>query len=140
VPNSWPQAFFLTNHPTLNEFWSPLIAAVISMLSLGGVISFICADLIIVPIHLSKVVRRPDVALPARRGHAHSSAMLGVEMESKPKPAIDPVCGMSVEMDTAEYRSFQKGETYYFCSAGRKEAFDKDPGKYIARPETGPAA
>src|SRR5258708_2251302 len=24
VPNSWWQAFFLTNNPTLNEFWSPL--------------------------------------------------------------------------------------------------------------------
>src|SRR5260370_5432051 len=33
VPNSWWQAFFLTDHPTLNEFWSPLIGPVISMLS-----------------------------------------------------------------------------------------------------------
>ena len=70
VPNSWWQAFFLTNHPTLNEFWSPLIGPVISMLSFvcsvgnvplavvlwnggisfGGVISFLFADLIILPI------------------------------------------------------------------------------------------
>jgi uncharacterized protein len=70
VPNAWWQAFFLTNHPTLNEFWSPLIGPVISMLSFvcsvgnvplavvlwnggisfGGVISFIFADLIILPI------------------------------------------------------------------------------------------
>jgi uncharacterized membrane protein YraQ (UPF0718 family)/YHS domain-containing protein len=70
VPNSWWQALFLTNHPTLNEFWSPLIGPVISMLSFvcsvgnvplaavlwnggisfGGVISFIFADLIILPI------------------------------------------------------------------------------------------
>ena len=70
VPNSWWQAFFLTNHPTLNEFWGPLIGPVISMLSFvcsvgnvplavvlwnggisfGGVISFIFADLIILPI------------------------------------------------------------------------------------------
>ena len=70
VPNSWWQAFFLTNHPSLNEFWSPLIAPVISMLSFvcsvgnvplavvlwnggisfGGVITFIFADLIILPI------------------------------------------------------------------------------------------
>jgi len=27
--------------------------------------------------------------------------------------------------------SFQKGDTYYFCSAGCKERFDKDPAKYI---------
>src|SRR5439155_263406 len=70
VPNTWWQAFFLTNHPTLNEFWSPLIGPVISMLSFvcsvgnvplavvlwnggisfGGVISFLFADLIILPI------------------------------------------------------------------------------------------
>src|SRR5437763_16551961 len=70
VPNSWWQAFFLTSHPTLNEFWSPLIGPVISMLrfvcsvgnvplavvlwnggiSFGGVISFLFADLIILPI------------------------------------------------------------------------------------------
>jgi YHS domain-containing protein/uncharacterized membrane protein YraQ (UPF0718 family) len=70
VPNSVWQAFFLTDHPTLNAFWSPLIGPVISMLSFvcsvgnvplavvlwnggisfGGVISFIFADLIILPI------------------------------------------------------------------------------------------
>jgi uncharacterized membrane protein YraQ (UPF0718 family) len=70
VPNSVWQAFFLTNNPTLNEFWGPLIGPVISMLSFvcsvgnvplavvlwnggisfGGVISFIFADLIILPI------------------------------------------------------------------------------------------
>jgi Cu+-exporting ATPase len=40
---------------------------------------------------------------------------------------------MSVDPQRAEYRSFQKGETYYFCSAGCKQTFDKDPAKYIAR-------
>ena len=50
--------------------------------------------------------------------------------------AIDPVCGMRVDTDRAEYRSFQKGDTYYFCSAGCKEAFDGDPGKYIGPPKT----
>ena len=49
-----------------------------------------------------------------------------------PATHIDPVCGMSVETERAEYRSFQKGETYYFCSAGCKETFDKDPARYIA--------
>jgi YHS domain-containing protein len=56
----------------------------------------------------------------------------GGEME-RPQAAIDPVCGMSVDPDHAEYRSFQEGVTYYFCSAGCKQTFDKDPGKFIAR-------
>jgi YHS domain-containing protein/uncharacterized membrane protein YraQ (UPF0718 family) len=294
VPNSWWQAFFLTNHPTLNAFWSPLIGPVISMLSFvcsvgnvplavvlwnggisfGGVISFIFADLIILPIiniyrkyyggrmslyllavsyaamalagflvggafqllglaptnhhvtvfetqptwnyttvldiaflvlmavmawrfvttggieMLRAHARRPETGAklvqdpvcgmsvdpataseqieyvgtthyfcsagcrskfekdPARyaaqamqvghAGHLGQSLVMaatpGGHMERQTS-AIDPVCGMSVDPNNAEYRSFQGGETYYFCSAGCKEAFDKDPGKYIARPK-----
>jgi uncharacterized membrane protein YraQ (UPF0718 family) len=70
VPDSFWQALFLTDHPTLNQFWGPLIGPFISMLSFvcsvgnvplaavlwnggisfGGVISFIFADLVILPI------------------------------------------------------------------------------------------
>ena len=295
VPNSWWQALFLTNHPTLNEFWSPLIGPVISMLSFvcsvgnvplavvlwnggisfGGVISFLFADLIILPIlniyrkyyggrtslyllavsyvamalagflvggafqllglapmnhHVTVFETRPtwnyttflDIAflllvtvmawrfvttggIEMLRAHArrpaagaelvrdpvcgmsvdpaiatehvehmgtpyyfcsagcrskfekdrarytaqvaesahagnlsHSLVMAvtpGGQMEKQ--SAIDPVCGMSVDTQHAEYRSFQNAETYYFCSAGCKETFDKEPGKYIGRQETG---
>jgi uncharacterized protein len=299
VPNSWWQAFFLTSNPTLNEFWSPLIGPIISMLSFvcsvgnvplavvlwnggisfGGVVSFIFADLLILPIlniyrkyyggrmslyllgvsyfamalagflvggafqllglaptnhHVTVFETQPtwnyttflDVAflilmavlawrffttdgLEMLRAHArrpepgaklvrdpvcgmsvdpatakekaeylgtthyfcsagcrsafdknparyttqvmqvepagqlsHSLVMAatpGGHMERQ-KSAIDPVCGMTVETDRAEYRSFQKGETYYFCSAGCKETFDSDPGKYIAHPPTAPGS
>ncbi|HEY5035161.1 MAG TPA: heavy metal translocating P-type ATPase, partial [Candidatus Dormibacteraeota bacterium] len=44
--------------------------------------------------------------------------------------AIDPVCGMTVDTGTAEYRSFNNGKAYYFCSAGCKGTFDKDPAKF----------
>ena len=293
MPNSWWQAFFLTGNPTLNEFWSPLVGPLISMLSFvcsvgnvplaavlwnggisfGGVISFIFADLIILPIlniyrkyyggrmslyllavsyaamalagfliggafqllglaptnhhvtvfetvptwnyttfldiaflllmavlgwrfvttggmeMLRAHARRPEaganlvrdpicgmsvdpttandhvdhmgatyyfcsarcrtafekdparyLAIPAGTGHAAGTShgahtrislpMAGGKMDKQ--TAIDPVCGMSVDTERAEYRSFQKGETYYFCSAGCKETFDKDPAKYIA--------
>ncbi len=46
--------------------------------------------------------------------------------------AIDPVCGMTVDTATAEYRSFREGKPYYFCSAGCKVSFDKNPEKYGA--------
>ncbi len=46
--------------------------------------------------------------------------------------AIDPVCGMTVNTATAEYRSLREGSSYYFCSAGCKERFDRDPQKYVA--------
>ena len=70
VPVRFWQAFFLTGHPVLATFWGPLVGPVISMLSFvcsvgnvplaavlwnggisfGGVIAFIFADLIILPI------------------------------------------------------------------------------------------
>jgi uncharacterized protein len=70
VPESFWRAFFLADNPTLNEFWGPLVGPFISMISFvcsvgnvplaavlwnggisfGGVISFIFADLIILPI------------------------------------------------------------------------------------------
>lgn len=45
--------------------------------------------------------------------------------------AIDPVCQMTVDTATAEYRSFHDGKAYYFCSGGCKVSFDKDPRKFI---------
>src|SRR5438270_2957391 len=70
VPSSFWQGFFLTSHPVLSQVWGPLIGPLISMLSFvcsvgnvplaavlwnggisfGGVIAFIFADLIIIPI------------------------------------------------------------------------------------------
>ena len=45
--------------------------------------------------------------------------------------AIDPVCGMMVEIATAHFISEYNGKTYYFCAAGCKRSFDKEPEKYI---------
>jgi len=50
---------------------------------------------------------------------------------------IDPVCGMSVDPATAEYRSVHDGQSYNFCSRGCKESFDKDPGKFVGGAKTG---
>jgi xanthine dehydrogenase accessory factor len=45
--------------------------------------------------------------------------------------ARDPVCGMTVEIATAHFTSQYEGTTYYFCAAGCKRSFDKEPQKYI---------
>ncbi len=47
----------------------------------------------------------------------------------------DPVCGMDVTPETAAGKSEYKGQTYYFCSLGDKEAFDKEPEKYVDKAE-----
>jgi YHS domain-containing protein len=44
---------------------------------------------------------------------------------------IDPVCGMEVDPKTATWKSTYQGKTYYFCSSGCKEDFDKDPQRYV---------
>ena len=49
----------------------------------------------------------------------------------------DPVCGMEVDEKTATNKSEYKGQTYYFCSPGCKNAFDKDPEKYAGGHEHG---
>jgi len=47
--------------------------------------------------------------------------------------ALDPVCGMTVEVATARYTSQYQGQTYYFCAASCKRSFEKEPGKYITQ-------
>ncbi len=43
----------------------------------------------------------------------------------------DPVCGMAVEKDKAAGTAEYKGKTYYFCAAGCRESFEKEPEKYL---------
>lgn len=43
---------------------------------------------------------------------------------------IDPVCGMSVDPETAAGRSKFEGRDYYFCSVACKTQFDNDPASY----------
>jgi len=45
--------------------------------------------------------------------------------------AIDPVCKMEVEVETARYKSEHAGRTYYFCSAGCQRSFEEDPHRYL---------
>ena len=42
----------------------------------------------------------------------------------------DPICGMSVEASTAKYKSEFQGNVFYFCCAGCKDKFEKQPEKY----------
>jgi uncharacterized protein len=70
VPDSWWQSLFLENHATLAKFWGPIVGPVVAIISFvcsignvplaavlwnggisfGGVLAFIFADLIVLPI------------------------------------------------------------------------------------------
>jgi xanthine dehydrogenase accessory factor len=43
---------------------------------------------------------------------------------------LDPVCGMTVDVADARYRTVHEGRTYYFCSAGCLESFERDPARF----------
>jgi YHS domain-containing protein len=51
--------------------------------------------------------------------------------ESGAGSSKDPVCGMTVAEAKAAGTSEYGGETYYFCAAGCRESFEKDPEKFV---------
>jgi xanthine dehydrogenase accessory factor len=51
---------------------------------------------------------------------------------SAPLESKDPVCGMLVEIASARHRSEASGRVVYFCCAGCKDAFERDPQRYAA--------
>jgi len=221
VPDGFWQAFFLTGHPVLSEFWGPLVGPLISMISFvcsignvplavvlwnggisfGGVISFIFADRIILPIiniyrkyyggrmslylladsylamalagflvggafqllglapthhHVAVFETRPSwnytaflnigflllMAVMAWRffntGGVEMLRAMAIPADGRAKLARDPVCGMAVDPAGAKDTLEHQGTTYYFCSAGCRESFVKDPAKYLAAPDPGP--
>jgi xanthine dehydrogenase accessory factor len=59
--------------------------------------------------------------------------VLNLPVSHPPAPnneARDPVCGMSVSVSGARYKSAHKGTDVYFCCAGCKQTFDRHPEKY----------
>ena len=43
---------------------------------------------------------------------------------------IDPVCGMEVNTETAQFNLEHGGKDYWFCSRGCMLDFQEDPDKY----------
>ena len=60
-----------------------------------------------------------------------SGAGMRHHTESRSTMAKDPVCGMAVDEKKAAATVTHQGKTYYFCAAGCKATFEKDPQKYL---------
>jgi xanthine dehydrogenase accessory factor len=45
--------------------------------------------------------------------------------------ARDPICGMTVDASKAKHKAEFQGTSFYFCCAGCKQTFDKQPEKYV---------
>jgi xanthine dehydrogenase accessory factor len=52
---------------------------------------------------------------------------------NKAREAVDPVCGMIVPAGPGGLPLEHEGVTYYFCCAGCRRAFEKDPAAYSGR-------
>jgi len=48
------------------------------------------------------------------------------------REAVDPVCEMVVNIDTAQWSSEHEGTTYYFCAPGCKKAFESNPLNFVS--------
>ena len=55
------------------------------------------------------------------------------ELSATPLPAtaLDPVCGMIVEIATARHRSTHDGREFYFCCPACKRLFERNPQEYL---------
>ena len=52
-------------------------------------------------------------------------------MTAAASTATDPICGMTVEIATAKHTLVHQGVTFYFCGAGCRQAFERDPARYV---------
>ena len=68
-----------------------------------------------------------------RRRSIISNPQSPISGPQPPTEALDPVCGMTVEIATARYVVQHAGQAYYFCSGGCKRSFEKEPEKYVTR-------
>ena len=57
----------------------------------------------------------------SRHAHAHTAIA--------PAEVLDPVCGMTVSLATAE-TVVHEGTTYAFCCAGCRARFEAEPSRY----------
>jgi xanthine dehydrogenase accessory factor len=71
-----------------------------------------------------------------RRREAPAAAADEARTAAQPAPkrtAVDPVCNMTVDPATASYTSEYAGQTVYFCCGGCKQAFDREPERYLRK-------
>jgi YHS domain-containing protein len=73
----------------------------------------------------------PARYLPTAAGSANEPTGTLNRIDSQTR--VDPVCGMTVDVDGAEHTTDHHGTPYYFCGAGCRAAFLTDPESYLTQ-------
>lgn len=72
---------------------------------------------------------------PIKHAGKSTATKSTAKSSKKTVSAICPVMGTKIpDVTKAAGKSVYKGKTYYFCCAGCKPAFDKNPEKYVKTP------
>lgn len=80
----------------------------------------------LVQVHRRKSQQRETVA--EKQSEAREHAMSAVSVT-----AIDPVCGMTVEIANTRQHCSYEGQDFYFCCAACKRLFERNPQEYFVR-------
>jgi xanthine dehydrogenase accessory factor len=76
---------------------------------------------------LVQVQRRGSIPV----GESHPAQATENVIPAAEETAIDPVCGMTVEIATARHHTSYEGREFYFCCPSCKRHFERNPQEYL---------
>jgi len=80
-------------------------------------------------------VKRRKVGSDERSSRQEREQQHQISVTSAANTAIDPVCGMIVEIATARHSSVYEGRDFYFCCPACKRLFEQNPQEYLIQHE-----
>lgn len=75
----------------------------------------------------------PEIALSVAAELTRVRRASAERPEPETQTAVDPICGMTVDVENAKYTSVVDGQTFYFCCLRCKETFEQPQVTQIGR-------